>query len=489
MAARSTLSALLLTTALGAAAPAAPPLRPWEDVAVFAKGQQPPRATFVPFASVDEALTTARGESPFTLSLNGTWRFHWAPTPEAAPGALLRDVVRRQPLEHDRRALELGDGGLRPPGLPQRPPALPRHTRRSRPSDDNPVGSYRRTFTLPEAWRGRRVLLHFEAVKSAFTLWVNGREVGYNEGGFEPAEFDVTPYRAPGREPRWPSRCCATPTAPTSSARTCGGSRASSATSTSEHARRCTSATLPSSPTSTRPTATRSSRSRPRSATPAARRRRRTLRYARASSTPSASPSSRRRSSRPAACRPARRAPVRLDARGREPAQVDGRDAEPLRADPRARRRPGRRDRGRLARGSASARSRCATGDPRQRRRGEAERRQQPHAAPAGRQPCRRRDAAPRPRADEAVQRQHRAHLPLPAERRVPRPRRRARGLRRRRGRRRVPRHRVRLGGPEPGATPTCTACASSSTATATTRASSSGARATRAAPARTSRP
>ncbi len=70
------------------------------------------------------------------------------------------------------------------------------------PKDDNPVGSYRRTFVLPEAWRDRQVFLHFEAVQSASTVWVNGREVGYNEGGLEPAEYDVTccppiptPYR------------------------------------------------------------------------------------------------------------------------------------------------------------------------------------------------------------------------------------------------------------------------------------------------------
>ncbi len=197
MAARSTLSALLLTTALGAAAPAAPPLRPWEDVAVFAKGQQPPRATFVPFATVEEALTKARGESPFTLSLDGTWRFHWAPTPEAAPALFFETSFDDSPWSTIAVPSNWEKEGFGQPvfrNVHQPFPATPPFP----PSDDNPVGSYRRTFTLPDSWAGRRVLLHFEAVKSAFTVWVNGREVGYNEGGFEPTEFDVTPYLRPG---------------------------------------------------------------------------------------------------------------------------------------------------------------------------------------------------------------------------------------------------------------------------------------------------
>jgi hypothetical protein len=60
------------------------------------------------------------------------------------------------------------------------------------------VGSYRRTFVLPEGWRDRQVFLHFEGVKSASYVWVNGREVGYNEGGMEPAEYDVTAHVRPG---------------------------------------------------------------------------------------------------------------------------------------------------------------------------------------------------------------------------------------------------------------------------------------------------
>jgi len=67
------------------------------------------------------------------------------------------------------------------------------------PPEYNPVGSYRTTFERPAAWDGRRALLHFDGVNSAFYLWVNGQAVGYSEDSMTAAEFDVTPFVTPGR--------------------------------------------------------------------------------------------------------------------------------------------------------------------------------------------------------------------------------------------------------------------------------------------------
>ena len=51
---------------------------------------------------------------------------------------------------------------------------------------------YRRSFRVPRAWSGRRVLLHFEAVDWETRVWVNGREVGAHRGGYDPFSFDIT---------------------------------------------------------------------------------------------------------------------------------------------------------------------------------------------------------------------------------------------------------------------------------------------------------
>ena len=57
---------------------------------------------------------------------------------------------------------------------------------------------YRRTVTLPDTWKGRRVLLHFGAVDYRAMVWVNGRLAGGHEGGSTPFRFDVTHLLQPG---------------------------------------------------------------------------------------------------------------------------------------------------------------------------------------------------------------------------------------------------------------------------------------------------
>jgi beta-galactosidase/beta-glucuronidase len=63
------------------------------------------------------------------------------------------------------------------------------------PYDDNECGRYVTTFAVPEHLRdGRQWRLRFEGVDSSFTVWVNGKNVGYSQGSRNPSEFDVTSY-------------------------------------------------------------------------------------------------------------------------------------------------------------------------------------------------------------------------------------------------------------------------------------------------------
>lgn len=64
------------------------------------------------------------------------------------------------------------------------------------PSKTNPVGFYRTTVDVDSEWlaSGRRVILSFGGVESAYYLYVNGYEVGYSEDSFDTSEFDITPY-------------------------------------------------------------------------------------------------------------------------------------------------------------------------------------------------------------------------------------------------------------------------------------------------------
>ncbi len=58
----------------------------------------------------------------------------------------------------------------------------------------NPLGIYRRAFTLDKAAQGRDVILHFDGVDGAFNVYINGQYVGFSKGSRMPAEFDITAY-------------------------------------------------------------------------------------------------------------------------------------------------------------------------------------------------------------------------------------------------------------------------------------------------------
>jgi beta-galactosidase len=172
---------------------AATELRPWEDPTVFAEGQTAPHAFFVPFDGLNEAVKGRVDSSAFYLSLNGRWRFHWAESPENAPAEFFRPDFPAEDWSWIRVPSSWqmeGFGFAKFRNIAHPFPAQPPYP----PSDFNPVGSYRRYFSVPVEWEGRPVYLHFEGVKSAARVWLNGRYVGYQEGGMEPAEFDVTEF-------------------------------------------------------------------------------------------------------------------------------------------------------------------------------------------------------------------------------------------------------------------------------------------------------
>jgi beta-galactosidase/beta-glucuronidase len=59
---------------------------------------------------------------------------------------------------------------------------------------------YKRAFTVPSAWKGKSVLLHFGAVDWKAEVFVNDVKIGAHTGGFTPFSFDVTPYLTQGEQ-------------------------------------------------------------------------------------------------------------------------------------------------------------------------------------------------------------------------------------------------------------------------------------------------
>lgn len=174
------------------------PLPDWDNPTVFERNKEPAHATLVPYPDEALALACDRYASPFLKLLNGTWKFHYAPSPAAAPEGF-------EALDYDDSAWDdiavPGNWQLQGYDRPiyvnvQYP--FPADTYPRVPRDDNPTGSYRLRFTVPEAWAGRQVFVLFEGVDSAFHLWLNGQEIGYSQDSRVPAEFNITPYLRPG---------------------------------------------------------------------------------------------------------------------------------------------------------------------------------------------------------------------------------------------------------------------------------------------------
>lgn len=164
---------------------------------IFELNRMPAHASFTSCENAEEALAGERNVSRKIMSLNGRWKFSFAPNPASRQEEFYKE---------DFDCSEWKDIGV--PGhwqlqgydYPQyvniRYPWSEREDIQPpfAPTAYNPVGSYVTNFTVPREWNGDPVFLSFQGVESAFYVWVNGELVGYSEDTFTPADFDITAY-------------------------------------------------------------------------------------------------------------------------------------------------------------------------------------------------------------------------------------------------------------------------------------------------------
>lgn len=176
----------------------------WENPRVFAIGKEPAHATMITYASEAAAL---RGKPDTLISLNGAWKFSWARTPNERPGDFYKPDFDVTSWKDIRVPSNWEIEGYGTPIYSNITYPFKRDAPRvtSEPATDwtafkerNPVGSYRRTFTVPAGWQTRKTFLVFGGVNSAFYVWINGEKVGYSEDSRLPSEFDITSYLKTG---------------------------------------------------------------------------------------------------------------------------------------------------------------------------------------------------------------------------------------------------------------------------------------------------
>ncbi|WP_242135593.1 glycoside hydrolase family 2 TIM barrel-domain containing protein [Aestuariivivens marinum] len=173
----------------------------YENPEVIGINKEPAVATFSSYTSKDRALSF---EVPSTeKSLNGTWKFNWVSSPDKRPIDFYRPDFD---VSHWENIVVPGNWQMQGFGLPiytnikypfkkEQP-----HVMLEPPKEytsyklRNPVGSYKRHFTLDDKWMDKTVYIKFDGVKSAFYLWINGEKVGYSQGSMTPAQFNISKY-------------------------------------------------------------------------------------------------------------------------------------------------------------------------------------------------------------------------------------------------------------------------------------------------------
>jgi beta-galactosidase len=173
--------------------------RDWENEELTGLNRIAPHATMISFPDEESALSSIKENSPFYVSLDGTWKFHFSKTPEERPYWFFKndyDIRDWDDLTVPSNWQLMGYDdppiytNITYPFRPD-PPKIPH--------DINTVGSYKRTFKIPGNWKGKEIFLEFGAVSSFFYVWVNEQLVGFSKDSKTPAEFDITPYVKKGK--------------------------------------------------------------------------------------------------------------------------------------------------------------------------------------------------------------------------------------------------------------------------------------------------
>lgn len=184
----------------------------WEDESRFAENKEKAIATYQPYRTEAEMLAdTAYYRQPWKvtkstvfMTLNGDWNFNLVSQPSERPLNFYKDDFdysawntipvpsnwEMQGYDHPIYAnVEFPHADM-PPFIRARAG----FNDGGKNYGINPVGSYIRTFSLPNNWHTGRTILHFGGIYSAAFVYLNGKYVGYTQGANNVSEFDITPY-------------------------------------------------------------------------------------------------------------------------------------------------------------------------------------------------------------------------------------------------------------------------------------------------------
>lgn len=178
----------------------------WEDETVIGENKEKGHATYVPYSSTVVMKSDPRYNFPWLtpekanyLLLNGDWKFNYVATPDKRPLDFWKENFDLSTW----KTIEVpSNWEMKGYGVPiyanvayphsNTPPRISARSDNNGSYDANPVGSYKRSFELPEGWDQKRVFVTFGGIYSAALVWVNGTYIGYTEGANNDHQFEIT---------------------------------------------------------------------------------------------------------------------------------------------------------------------------------------------------------------------------------------------------------------------------------------------------------
>ena len=200
---------------------AAPAGDEWQSPSQLSLNKEYPHAWFFSFTDRESARKVLPENSSLWKSLDGNWKFNWVPSPEVRPLNFYEENFDDSAWDDievpsNWNVYGLQKNGAQKYGTPiyvnvnvpfyhetvvgdwqlgvMRTPPEDWTTFKCR----NEVGPYRRSFTVPDDWKGNKVYINFYGVDSFFYLWINGLYVGFSKNSRNLAQFDISEYLKAG---------------------------------------------------------------------------------------------------------------------------------------------------------------------------------------------------------------------------------------------------------------------------------------------------
>jgi len=165
----------------------------WENPEVLDRNKEDGRSFFVLYQDEASAIENIPEKSTLYKSLNGTWKFNIVKKPSERSLDFYKTDLQDNnwseipvPSNWELEGYDIPIYTNITYPFPKNPPYID--------EGYNPVGSYRKSFTVPEDWDSKEVILHFGSISGYARVFLNGEEVGMTKASKTPAEFNITSF-------------------------------------------------------------------------------------------------------------------------------------------------------------------------------------------------------------------------------------------------------------------------------------------------------